>query len=105
MNLAEGFINLFFLNFSGFVESLNQESVIITWLSFLVFCLVVILIFLKLFGEIGMYIYTVVAVIGANIQVLKIIEFPFFPDSYRFGYNIICIYIFSYGYFSRILWN
>ena len=85
MNLAEGFINLFFLNFSGFVESLNQESVIITWLSFLVFCLVVILIFLKLFGEIGMYIYTVVAVIGANIQVLKIIEFPFFPDPIALG--------------------
>ena len=27
-----------------------------------------------------MYIYTVIAVIGANIQVLKIVDFPFFSN-------------------------
>ena len=32
-----------------------------------------------------MYIYTVIAVIGANIQVLKIVDFPFFSNPIALG--------------------
>jgi uncharacterized integral membrane protein (TIGR00697 family) len=77
--------NLLSFNFIGFVESLNQIPIIITWIIFLVFCLISILIFLRLFGEIGMYIYTVIAIIGANIQVLKIVDFPVFNNPIALG--------------------
>ena len=74
-----------FFNFRGFVDSLNQTPIIITWFLFLFFCLIVILFFLKFFGEAGMYVYTVLAVIGGNIQVLKIVEFPFFSNPIALG--------------------
>ena len=51
----------------------------------LFFCLFVILILLKLFGEAGLYVYTVLAIIGANIQVLKIVDFPFFSNPIALG--------------------
>ena len=73
------------LNFSGFVDFLNKLPVIFTWFTFLIFCLLVILLFLKLFGEVGMYIYTVLAIITANIQVLKIVDFPFFENPIALG--------------------
>ena len=76
---------LFSFNFSGFVDSLNNIPIIFTWLIFLLFCLVTILLFLKLFGEVGMYMYTVIAIISANIQVLKIVEFPFFDNPIALG--------------------
>ena len=85
MNLLNGLVDLFSFNFIGFINSLNQVPIIITWFVFLIFCLISILIFLKLFGEIGMYIYTVVAIIAANIQVLKIVNFPFFENPIALG--------------------
>ena len=80
-----GFTKIFSLDFIGFINLLNQTPVIITWLIFLLVCFLVILIFLKLFGEVGMYIYTVIAIIVANIQVLKIVNFPFFYNSIALG--------------------
>ena len=85
MDFLIGLFNLFSLNFSGFINSLNDTPIIITWIFFLIFCLLTILIFLKLFGEIGMYIYTSIAIIVANIQVLKIVEFPFFDNPIALG--------------------
>ena len=85
MDFFRGLFHLFSFNFSGFVDLLNQSSIIITWFIFLIFCLCVILLLLKLFGEAGMYMYTVIAVIGANIQVLKIVEFPFFSNPIALG--------------------
>ena len=76
---------LFFLNFEGFVISMNQVSIVITWLGFLFLCLIIILISLRLFGEAGMYVYTVIAIIGANIQVLKIVDFPIFNNPIALG--------------------
>jgi|TARA_B110000438_G_scaffold277076_1_gene299385 uncharacterized integral membrane protein (TIGR00697 family) len=78
-------IQLITLDFSGFVESLNKAPIIFSWFLFLIFCLILILILLKLFGEVGMYIYTVLAIIGANIQVLKLVEFPFFSNPIALG--------------------
>ena len=85
MDFLIGFTQFFVLNFSGFVDALNQTPIIITWLIFLIFCLLSILIFLKLFGEVGIYIYTSMAIIGANIQVLKLVEFPFFDNPIALG--------------------
>jgi len=85
MNLIEGLLRLITFNFEGFVQSFNQTPIIITWFCFLFFCLIVILILLKLFGQAGIYIYTVIAVISANIQVLKIVEFPFFSNPIALG--------------------
>ena len=75
MDFFVGLIKLFSFDFSGFVELLNQTPIFITWLIFLLLCFFIILIFLKLFGEVGMYVYTVIAIIVANIQVLKIVNF------------------------------
>ena len=85
MDFFRGLSYLLSFNFVGFVDLLNQSSIIITWFIFLLFCLCVILLFLKLFGEAGMYVYTVIAVIAANIQVLKIVEFPFFSNPIALG--------------------
>ena len=73
------------LDFIGFVNLLNKTPVIFTWMIFLICCLIIILIFLKLFGEVGMYIYTVLAIIAANIQVLKIVNFPIFDNPIALG--------------------
>jgi len=76
---------IFSLDFSSFVILLNDTPIIITWFVFLLFCLLAIIIFLKLFGEVGMYVYTVLAIIVANIQVLKIVSFPFFENPIALG--------------------
>ena len=85
MDFFIGLTNLFTFDFSGFVTSLNQTPIIITWFVFLLFCLLVVLIFLRLFGEVGIYVYTVLAIIIANIQVLKIVNFPFFENPIALG--------------------
>ena len=85
IDFFKGLLSLLTFDFSDFVVNLNQAPILITWLFFLVFCLLVILIFLKLFGEVGMYIYTSLAIIAANIQVLKIVEFPFFDNPIALG--------------------
>ena len=85
MEIVRGFFNLFTLNFSGFVSYFNQAPIIITWIIFLFFCLLAILFLLKFFGEVGIYLYTTIAVIAANIQVLKIVDFPFFYNPIALG--------------------
>ena len=61
-----------FFDFTSYLNSLSTELV---WFIFLFFCFSSILIFLKIFGYIGLYIYSGIAVIAANIQVLKIVDF------------------------------
>jgi len=85
LEIVRGFFNLFTLNFSGFVSYFNQAPIIITWIIFLFFCLFTILFLLKFFGEVGIYLYSTIAVIAANIQVLKIIDFPFFSNPIALG--------------------
>ena len=85
MDFLVGLSKILIFDFQGFVSFLNQSSILFTWIAFLIFCLFTILILLKLFGESGMYIYTVIAIIGANIQVLKIVEFPFFNNPIALG--------------------
>jgi hypothetical protein len=67
----------FFLNFSN---SLNGTSVVYIWLFQILFCYFSILGALRFFGKMGIYVYVAIAIILANIQVLKVIEFPFFQS-------------------------
>ena len=80
----------FFLHLSS---SLNNTSVLVIWLFQIVFCYFSILVALKFFGKTGIYVYVALAIILANIQVLKVIEFPFFPEPMALG-TILFISIF-----------
>jgi len=71
-----------FIDFTSFLNTLKAE---IVWFFFLIFCFSSILIFLKIFGYIGVYIYTAVAVIAANIQVLKTVDFFYSPEPVALG--------------------
>ena len=80
----------FFLNFSS---HLNSLPVIAVWLFQIIFCYLSILLSLKFFGKVGIYVYVSIAIILANIQVLKVVEFPFFPEPMALG-TILFISIF-----------
>ena len=82
-HLNQLIVNIF--DFNQFVIFLNTIPIEITWIVFLFLCLSIIMILLKIFGEIGLYIYTIVAIIVANIQVLKIVKFSFFSDPVALG--------------------
>ena len=85
MNIFEGLFQLLVFNFDGFVTIFNSTSIEITWLIFLIISFTSLLILLKFFGEVGLYVFTTVAVIVANIQVLKIVKFPFFTEPVALG--------------------
>ena len=72
----------FFFDLSSFLNTLSVEFL---WILFLFFCFFSILIFLKLFGHIGIYIYSAIAVIVGNIQVLKIVDFFYFYEPVALG--------------------
>ncbi len=72
----------FFVIFTSYLGSLNTFAV---WLIMLLFCFSSILVFLKLFGYIGLYIYSALAVIIGNIQVLKTVDFFYSPEPVALG--------------------
>ncbi len=84
------------------ISSINFELI---WFIYLFFCFFFILLFLKFFGHIGLYIYSVIAVIAGNIQVLKTVDFIFFFEPVALGTilftsTFLCTDILSehYGY-------
>ena len=64
---------------------LNTLSTELMWAVMLLFCFFSILIFLKLFGYIGIFIYSALAVIAGNIQVLKTVDFFYSPEPVALG--------------------
>ncbi len=66
----------------GFLNGLAPEFV---WVLMLLICFATILLLLRAFGEVGLYIYVAVAVIGANIQVLKAVQFSVYSDPVALG--------------------
>ena len=72
----------FFINFTSYLNSLNT---FVLWLIMLLFCFSSVLIFIKLFGYVGLYIYSALAVIAANIQVLKQVDFFYSPQPVALG--------------------
>ena len=85
INIFIGFFQILKLDFENFIIIFNSIPVILTWIVFLLSCFVCILIFLRMFGEIGLYIYSAIAVIAANIQVLKLVKFSFFSEPIALG--------------------
>ena len=72
----------FFVSFTSYLGSFNT---FVLWLIMLLFCLSSILVFLKLFGYVGLYVYSVLAVIIGNIQVLKTVDFFYSPEPVALG--------------------
>lgn len=72
----------FIAPFVDFMQTLSAES-----LSLLVFlgCVVAILFLFRVFGITGLYMYNVVVVIAANVQVLKMTTFCFLPEPVALG--------------------
>jgi len=72
----------FFINFTSYLGSLNT---FVVWIIMLIFCFSSILIFLKLFSFAGLYVYSALAVIIGNIQVLKTVDFFYSPEPVALG--------------------
>ena len=72
----------YFFELTEILNSFSPESM---WLIMLVFCFSSILIFLRLFGYVGIFIYTALAVIAGNIQVLKQVDFFYSPEPVALG--------------------
>ncbi len=72
----------FFVSFTSYLGSLNT---FLLWLIMLFFCFSSILVFLKLFGYVGLYVYSALAVIIGNIQVLKTVNFFYSPEPVALG--------------------
>ncbi len=72
----------FFVIFTSYLGTLNT---FVLWLIMLFFCFLSILVFLKLFGYVGLYVYSALAVIIGNIQVLKTVDFFYSPEPVALG--------------------
>ena len=72
----------FFVIFTSYLGSLNT---FVVWLIMLLFCFSSILVFLKFFGYVGLYVYSALAVIIGNIQVLKTVDFFYSPEPVALG--------------------
>ncbi len=67
------------------ISFLNGLAPELVWVLMLLACFAAILIMLRLFGEVGLYLYVAVAIIGANIQVLKAVQFAVYSDPVALG--------------------
>ncbi|MBD1147517.1 queuosine precursor transporter [Pelagibacterales bacterium SAG-MED31] len=72
----------FFVSLTSYLDSINT---IVLWIIMLIFCFSSILVFLKLFGYAGLYVYSALAVIIGNIQVLKTVDFFYSPEPVALG--------------------
>ena len=72
----------FFIYLTSFLGSINT---FLLWFIMLIFCFSSILIFLRLFGFAGLYVYSALAVIIGNIQVLKTVDFFYSPEPVALG--------------------
>ena len=72
----------FFFDLTIAFNSLSTE---VMWIIMLLFCFISILIFLRLFGYVGIFIYSSLAVIAGNIQVLKTVDFFYSPEPVALG--------------------
>ena len=71
--------------FFELTTTLNSVSTELMWFIMLLFCFFSILIFLRIFGYIGIFIYSALAVIAGNIQVLKTVDFFYSPEPVALG--------------------
>ncbi len=68
-----------------FIEWMNQQPPELIWILTLVTCFMSIVVLNRFFGAAGLYVYIVVAIISANIQVLKAVKFSLYPAPVALG--------------------
>ncbi len=62
------------------INLISNQNTEVVWFVMLILCFLSILVFLRLFGYVGLYVYSAIAIIAANIQVLKQANFNFFSS-------------------------
>lgn len=67
------------------IQKLNGLPPEFLWLAMLLLCYASVIGFYRFFGAVGLYVYISIGLIGANIQVLKIVQFGLFPDPIALG--------------------
>jgi queuosine precursor transporter len=67
------------------IEAMNAWPPEIMWVVTLFICFSSIILLFKFFGKSGLYIYIIIAIIAANIQALKIVQFSVFPAPVALG--------------------
>ena len=88
--ISNDFIELL-QNLSGdIVNSLQSLSPEVVWALQLVFCFGSILFLLRTFGKEGLFAYIVLAIIAANIQVIKVVDFSLYDDPIPLGTILFC---------------
>lgn len=76
---------MFGLSPDGVIGALNASPPELVWVLLLLICFSTILVMARLFGQAGLYVYIAVAIIGANMQVLKPVQFSVFMDPVALG--------------------
>lgn len=66
----------------GWLQSQPPELI---WIFQLIICFSGLILMFRLFGQVGLTVYIAVSFIGANIQVLKVVQFGVFPDPIALG--------------------
>lgn len=70
---------------AALIQWMNALPPELLWLATFAACFGSVLVLHRLFGAAGLFVYVVVAVIGANIQVLKVVSFSVYPDPVGLG--------------------
>jgi len=73
------------LDLDPFLQSLTAFNPFVISAVFYLLAILVMLGFLKLYGSAGLYVYSAIAVISGNIQVLKVVSFPLLPNPVSLG--------------------
>lgn len=68
-----------------FIEILQNLPPELIWPLMLFWCFGCLVVMHRLFGEAGVYVYMVAAILGANIQVLKAVKFSVYPGPVALG--------------------
>ena len=76
---------MFSLSPDGIVAALNAGPPELVWLLLLAVCFLAVVLLHRLFGAAGLYVWIAVAIIGANVQVMKPVAFSVFPDPVALG--------------------
>lgn len=75
----------FYLSPDRFIDFCQSQPIVLIWAIQLLFCFASLLLFLRIFGATGIYVYIAVSIIAANLQVLKVVQLPFFSDPVALG--------------------
>ncbi|GAB4280805.1 MAG TPA: hypothetical protein DIU37_01335 [Opitutae bacterium] len=76
---------MFYLSPDAFIHFCQSQPIAVIWAVQLVFCFGCMLLFLRLFGAVGIYAYITVMIVAANLEVLKAVKLPFFDDPVALG--------------------